>query len=142
MAKGDDEVIKALRNSELFADVPAKALKSVYEAGKEFTFKNGDDLIVQGKLAGRFFVILEGTAKVVVNGRTRRQLGPADAIGEISLLDGGARSATVVATSPLRAFSLASWNFKPLIRSHPQIAEAAIRVLARRLREAEGNPLA
>ena len=141
MAKGD-EVIAALRNSELFADVPAKALKHVYEAGKEFTFKEGDELIVQGKQTGRFFVILEGTAKVVVNGRTRRQLGPADALGELSLLDGGVRSATVTATSPLRVFSLAAWNFKPLLHSQPPIADAVIRVLARRLREAEGSVLA
>jgi CRP/FNR family transcriptional regulator, cyclic AMP receptor protein len=141
MAKGD-EVIKALRNSELFADVPVKALKTVYEAGKEFSFDAGDELVVQGKQSGRFFVILEGTAKVVVSGRTRRQLGPADTIGEISLLDGGARSATVVATAPLRTFSLAAWNFRPLLHSQPQIADAVIRVLSRRLREAEGSPIA
>jgi CRP-like cAMP-binding protein len=141
MAKGDD-VTKALKGSELFGGVPAKGLKNVVEAGKEFTFNEGDDIVVQGKLAGRFFVIIEGTAKVVVSGRTRGHLGPADTFGEISLLDGGARSATGVATSPVRAFSLASWNFKPLLRSEPQIAEAVIRGLCSRVRALEGDLLA
>jgi CRP/FNR family cyclic AMP-dependent transcriptional regulator len=141
MAKGDD-VTKALKSSELFSGLPAKSLKNVIAAGKEFTFAEGDEMVVQGKLAGRFFVIIDGTARVVVNGRTRAHLGPSDAFGEISLLDGGARSATVVATSPVRAFSLASWNFKPLLHSEPKIADAVIRVLCQRLRELEGDLLA
>jgi CRP-like cAMP-binding protein len=48
----------------------------------------------------------------------------------------------VVATSPVRAFSLASWNFKPLLRSEPQIAEAVIRGLCSRVRALEGDLLA
>ncbi|MFL6241037.1 MAG: cyclic nucleotide-binding domain-containing protein [Actinomycetes bacterium] len=141
MAKAD-EVITALKGSELFSELSAKGLKNVREAGKEFSFGEGDEIVVQGKLAGRFFVIIEGTAKVIVNGRTRGHLGPSDAFGEISLLDGGARSASVVATSPVRTFSLAAWNFKPLLHSEPQIADAVVRGLCRRVRELEGNLLA
>jgi CRP-like cAMP-binding protein len=45
-------------------------------------------------------------------------------------------------TAPLRAFSLAAWNFRPLLHSQPKIAGAVIRVLSRRIREAEGSPVA
>jgi CRP/FNR family transcriptional regulator, cyclic AMP receptor protein len=68
----------------------------------------------------------------------RAELGPGDAVGEIALLDGGTRLATVKATSDLRTFSLASWNFRAFL-GEPEVMSAVIGVLCRRLRSAEAS---
>jgi CRP-like cAMP-binding protein len=131
-----DEIIAALQGSELFRDIPEKQLKRIRKAGKEMSFPAGAELVAEGKEAGRFFLILDGTAEVVARGVHRTELGPGDAVGELALLDGGTRSATVKAVDELRTFSLASWNFRTFM-SDPEIMSAVIRVLCRRLRTAE-----
>jgi CRP-like cAMP-binding protein len=57
-----------------------------------------------------------------VGGRTRRRLGPGSFFGEISLLDRGPRTATVVAETPVRALSLSAWNFRAALKEHPSLA--------------------
>ena len=131
-----EEIITALRNSEMFRNVSAKQLTRIRDAGKEISFKAGSELIVQGEEAGRFFLVLEGTTEVTVNGRKVATLGPGVAYGEVALLDGGLRSATVVALTDVRTFSLASWNFAGFL-SEPSVMEAVIGLLCRRLRSAE-----
>ena len=71
------------------------------------------------------------------NGRVVRQLHPGDYFGEISLIDGGPRSATVQADVPMRTLSIASWEFKPLLEEHPAIARHMLVELCRKLRGAE-----
>lgn len=131
-----DEVIDALRGSELFRSCSDKLLARLRDIGKEIAFDAGAELVGEGEDAGRFFVLLEGSADVVIKGVTRSTLGSGDAFGEIALLDGGPRSASVVATSPVRTFSLASWNFKPFLSDH-EVMAGAIALLCRRLRSAE-----
>jgi len=134
----DDDIIEALKTSELFSDLSAKRLKSIREAGREVSFPAGQELVVEGDDAGRFLLILEGRAEVTVHGVHRTTLGPGGALGEIALIDGGPRSATVTATTDVRAFSLASWNFKPFM-SEPDVMSAVIGLLCRRLRSAEAH---
>ena len=133
-----NEIIAALQSSELFRDLPQKQLKRICDAGKEMSFQAGAEVVAEGEGAGRFFLILDGTAEVLTHGVHRAELGPGDAVGEIALLDGGPRTATVRATSDLRTFSLASWNFRPLL-SEPEVMSAVIGVLCRRLRSAEAS---
>jgi CRP/FNR family transcriptional regulator, cyclic AMP receptor protein len=130
-----NEIIAALQASELFRDLPQKQLKRICDAGKEMSFQAGSEVVVEGEEAGRFFLILEGTAEVFAHGVHRAELGPGDAVGEIALLDGGPRSATVKATRDLRTFSLASWNFRTFL-GEPEVMSAVIGVLCRRLRSA------
>ncbi len=131
-----NEIIAALQASELFRDLPRKQLKRICDAGKEMSFQAGADVVAEGEGAGRFFLILDGTAEVSTHGVHRAELGPGDAVGEIALLDGGTRLATVKATSDLRTFSLASWNFRAFL-GEPEVMSAVIGVLCRRLRSAE-----
>lgn len=74
-----------------------------------------------------------------MKGRTRSELGPGDYFGEMSLLDGGPRSATVRASEPLTTLSIAEWNFRPLLKSHPTIAYKMLVMMCRRLRSVERN---
>jgi CRP/FNR family transcriptional regulator, cyclic AMP receptor protein len=124
-----------LQASELFRDLPQKQLKRICDAGKEMSFQAGSEVVVEGEGAGRFFLILDGTAEVIAHGVHRAELGPGDAVGELALLDGGPRSATVKAIGDLRTFSLASWNFRTFL-GEPEVMSAVINVLCRRLRSA------
>jgi CRP/FNR family transcriptional regulator, cyclic AMP receptor protein len=133
-----NEIIAALQASELFRDLPQKQLKRICDAGKEMSFRAGSEVVVEGEEAGRFFLILEGTAEVFAHGVHRAELGPGDAVGEIALLDGGPRSATVKAIRDLRTFSLASWNFRTFL-GEPEVMSAVIGVLCRRLRSARAS---
>ncbi|MDE3085576.1 MAG: cyclic nucleotide-binding domain-containing protein [Acidobacteriota bacterium] len=131
----DDVIFDALAASELFGGLAPKQLKAIQKAGREMSFPAGTELVVENDEAGRFFLIVEGKAEVMVGGETRATLGPGAAVGELALIDGGARSATVTAATDLRTFSLASWSFRPFLRE-PDVANAVIELLCRRLRSA------
>ena len=131
-----DEIITALEDSEMFRDLPSKQLRKIRDAGKELSFTAGSELVVEGEGTGRFFLILAGSAEVTVNGKKRGTLGPGMSLGEIALLDGGPRSATVTAVTDVRTFSLASWNFRPFL-SEESVMQAVIKLLCQRLRSAE-----
>lgn len=131
-----DEIISALEASEMFRDLPPKRLKQIRDAGREMTFTAGSALMDEGDEAGRFFLIVDGTAEVTAHGKSRATLGPGGAVGELALIDGGPRSATVTAVNDLRAFSLASWNFKPFL-DEPDVLHAVVAMLCRRLRGSE-----
>lgn len=135
-----DESLDALSRCGLFSGLPADCLKALHTSGKEMAFAAGETLINEGEDGGRFFLILDGEAEVSKGGATRALLGCGDAVGELSLIDGEPRTATVVAKGPVRAFTLASWNFKAVVREHNEIADRVMQFLARRLRAAE-NPV-
>ena len=131
------------RAKDLLGDVPLfhglskKELNAIAESGKEVNHAEGREIVKEGSTeAAGFHLILEGNAKVVANGRTVNRLGPGDHFGEMSLLDGGPRSATVIAETDVRTFSVTAWAFRPLIDRNPSIARKLLVDLSRRLREA------
>jgi CRP/FNR family transcriptional regulator, cyclic AMP receptor protein len=135
VAKTDDE-IKLLSGVPLFESCSKKELAAIARVAKEVTHTEGAVLAREGDEGLGFFLIKEGAAKVTVGGRARNRLGPGDFYGEISLLDGGPRSATVTAESDVKLLGLTAWVFKGLIEQHPQIALKMLRVMASRLRGA------
>ena len=82
-------------------------------------------------------MIVEGEVKVRQGGRAIATAGPGEFFGEISLLDGGPRSATVVADTPVVAIRLFKSSFDRVVKEEPQVAGKILTVVARRLREAE-----
>ena len=72
-----------------------------------------------------------------VGGTDRPALGPGDYFGEISLIDGKPRSATVRAETPLTTISLASWSFLPILDDQPEVSKQLLKVLCARVRAAE-----
>lgn len=76
----------------------------------------------EGELGEEAFVIVEGSATVTIGGREVATLGPGDFFGEMALLDGGVRIATVVATSPLRVLVLARKQFHAVLGDVPYVA--------------------
>lgn len=121
----------------LFQGLSHKELKVIAGAAKEMEFSPGEVVAAEGEEGSRFFVIIEGTASVDVSGKAQPGLGPGDYFGEISLIDGKPRAATVVAQSRLRTLSLVSWNFAPLLEEHPSITHKLLLAMCDRLRAAE-----
>ncbi len=82
-------------------------------------------------------MVESGEAKVSLRGEEIGRVGPGDAFGELALVDLSARSATVTALAPMRCWVLASWSFRPFVRTHPDVAWRMIELLVERLRAAE-----
>jgi CRP/FNR family transcriptional regulator, cyclic AMP receptor protein len=135
-----DDGVDFLGNVPLFSGLTKKELRAVHAQTKEVTFKPGSVIMAEGDKGGRFYLLLEGTAVIEIGGRRILEAGPGDHFGEISLLDGGPRTATIVAETPVRALSLASFNFRPLVAGNPQIAYKLLVEACRRLRAAENEP--
>jgi CRP-like cAMP-binding protein len=100
-------------------------------------FHERETIVESGQPGGTFYVILEGEAKVVRGGRTIDRMGPGDFFGEISLLDGGPRTASVVADTPVAAIRIFKRSFDKVVSQEPGVASKILTVVARRLRDAE-----
>ena len=103
----------------------------------ERTFPQGSEVTATGRTGVGFFIIDAGSATVRIGDRVVATLGPGDHFGEMALIDGGARSADIVADSELRCFCMTAWNFRPFVRAHPDLAWALLETLVARLREAQ-----
>jgi CRP/FNR family cyclic AMP-dependent transcriptional regulator len=121
----------------LFAGLPRRHLKKLAERADEVTFDPGSHIVEVNDPGSAFFVLVAGEAKVVRNGRTLGHLQPGDFFGEISLLDGGPRTASVIAETPVDAVRIFKKTFDELLSEEPGVASQILVVLARRLREAE-----
>jgi CRP-like cAMP-binding protein len=125
----------------LFADLSARHLRSVAAAGTIRRIHDGTVIIRQGDPGDKFFVVLDGNVSVRRRGRPTLSLGMGTFFGELSLLDSGPRTATVVADGPVVCLSIAQPAFLKLLRKEPAIAVAALKVVAARLRAAQANEL-
>jgi CRP-like cAMP-binding protein len=139
MSPRDGVDLSQLSRCGLFAGVSKKGLGQIAELGKIATFAEGDEVTVQAARGTRFHLVLEGHGDVLVDGRVRSTVGPGETIGEMSLIDSEPVSATIRATSPMRTFSIPSWNFRTLLRNEPSITEQILREVVRRLRAAEAG---
>lgn len=133
-------LIAMLKANRLFEDFNQRDLEMVIQGAKEVVHPQGREVIQEGRGGVGFHLILDGTAQVSTGGRKLRSLGPGDTFGDIAVIDNGPRSATVVAETPLRTLTLASWEFKPLLIEHPHMAFTLLLRLCTLLREAEKRP--
>lgn len=129
--------LDVLRPVPLFADLDEAQLTLVARAFKERRFPQGEVVVHEGSGGAAFFVIVSGTATVVVGGHPRRELGAGDFFGEIALIDEGERSATITATSDLVCYGVTHWDFRPLVESNGPVAWKLLVSMTRMLREAE-----
>jgi CRP/FNR family cyclic AMP-dependent transcriptional regulator len=118
----------------LFSDLSSRHLKRMADLAEEVRFSAGDPIVQEGQPGGTFYVILEGEAKVTRKGRKLNELYPGDFFGEVSLLDGGPRTATVTAETPIVAIRLFRKEFAKLIAADPEISLKILAELASRIR--------
>jgi CRP-like cAMP-binding protein len=121
----------------LFEGLSRRHLKKLAEHADEISFREKETIVEEDQPGGSFFVIVEGEVKVRQGGKEIATAGPGEFFGEISLLDGGPRSATVVADTPVVVIRLFKSSFDRVVKEEPQVAGKILTVVARRLREAE-----
>ena len=123
----------------LFASLSARQRRKVSAVARIRRFSDGAPFIRAGEAADALFVLLDGEASVRQSGRRSLSLGVGSIIGELAILDGGPRTATVVAKGPIVALTITGRAFRKLLRSEPTIAIAVAEELARRLRTAQAT---
>ncbi len=97
-------------------------------------------IVTKGDTGDSFFVIITGEAVVRRPGRRNVPLGPGDFFGEMALLDGAPRTATVEATSEVEVMLIPRSAFRKMLRSEPAIAVKMLETLAARLRATQSSP--
>lgn len=121
----------------LFAGCSTRDLDRLARATDEVTLSAGTTLTRQGDIGREAFVVLSGTAEVRRDGATVAELGPGSVIGELALLDGGPRTATVVATTDVEVIVLSRPAFNAVLDEIPTLAHQLLVTLAHRLRAAD-----
>ena len=101
-----------LEGIPLFAGLGKSERRLVARCADEVELEPGDSLCREGELAWEFLVIEEGSAKVVRGDQFLNELGPGDFLGEIGVIEGTARNATVTALSPIRAIVMTGHAFR------------------------------
>jgi CRP/FNR family transcriptional regulator, cyclic AMP receptor protein len=136
-----DDRIERLEDVALLSGCSRKQLRAIARLSEVVEVPAGSVLARRGDPGDEFFMILDGSAHVEVSPRKRSTLGPGTYFGEMSLLDGGPRSATVIADTPLRVLVIKRRDFSTLLREAPDLTESLLATLSRRLRQAEARPI-
>jgi CRP/FNR family cyclic AMP-dependent transcriptional regulator len=134
------EHLEALRSAPLFSLLSERELLSVLSSAHAVAFSSGAVVIQQGEKAKGFFVITDGTAKVSLDGDDLVTLAPGSYFGEMAVIDGGQRTATITAQTQLSALEITPTAFLRLVDTEPMIAQAFYEELCRRL-EMAGSPV-
>jgi len=130
----DDSTLAAV---PIFAGLSRRQRSRLRDGSRVVQHPAGKQVAAEGEGALALHIVLDGTARVTVGGREKRTLGVGDHFGEISLIDGRPRSATVTAAEPLTTLAVPYLVFQSLLDDDPACARGLLNVLCARLREAE-----
>jgi CRP-like cAMP-binding protein len=122
----------ALRGIELFDGLSRRQRKLLAMRADEVDVEPGTVLCCKGRTSHEFFVIEDGTARVVRDGQYLNELGPGDFFGEMGLLEDAPRNADVVAETPLTLMVLSAPAFRELEREAPKLARRLSRSVEER----------
>ncbi len=127
-----------LKQTALFGRLSDKELDDVLATARRRTFDAGATMVRQGDPGARgFYLVLEGQVDVVRDGAKVAQMGAGEYFGEMALLlEDTARTADVVAAQPTTCLVMTQWDFRAMLRSHPDMAASMMLELAQRLRDA------
>jgi CRP/FNR family transcriptional regulator, cyclic AMP receptor protein len=118
----------------LLEGLSKKQLKKVADLAEVAAFMAGAKLVEQGVIGDSFYVVLTGQAKVVANGRTVNHLLPGDYFGEISLLDGEPRTASVISETEMTLVLITQKQFFAMLAKDPDVSICLLEGLARAVR--------
>ena len=133
---GTKEVVTQLGQVPLFSECSQRDLQTIARVVKDVEHRKGTVIAREGEPGVGLFVIVDGTADVSIGGQRRAKLGPGEFFGEIALLDGGPRTATVTAATDIKLLGLTEWVFRGLMLEHPTVAVKTLQSMAGRLRSA------
>ena len=124
---------ETLRRVPLFEELDELELQSIADLMNEANVPSGAIVTAEGGPGDGFFVIESGEAEVTVGGSPRAVMTAGDYFGEIALLLGSSRTATVTASTDLRCYALTPWDFRTLVEESPSIAWKVMQSMAARL---------
>ena len=136
MESGTENFVETLAQLTLFADLTLPQLEALAHTFGDEVFAEGQRVIRQGMAGSGFYVILNGDAKVVIDGEPRAQLQRGDFFGEISILTDEPPTADVIATSMLRCLVIPNNELKLFMLRQPTVMYRMLQAEARRLRAA------
>jgi CRP/FNR family cyclic AMP-dependent transcriptional regulator len=133
----DPVIWTALGETDLFSSLRGRALDAIASQAKLVHHPAGKQITTEGRSGIGFHLITAGTATVSVGNTELGQIGPGKYFGDISLIDGGPRSATITTDTEVTTIFIPTWNFTPILESEPEVARALLLVMCARLRAAE-----
>ena len=132
-------LVETLGNIEMFSELSSRELKKVASFMTAVTIKAGRDLTVQGQPGREFMIIAEGNATARRTGRAIARLGPADSYGELAVVAGVPRTATVTADTAMGVEALNRREFSSLLDESPKLAKKILVGAVKRLYEIEAS---
>jgi CRP/FNR family cyclic AMP-dependent transcriptional regulator len=132
---GKDHKLELIRRVPLFEHIGGRELEKIGQLADEVDVPAGTVLMKEGATAKEFFVVIEGSMHVEQHGREIARLGPGDFFGEIALVDGGPRTATVTAGVASRLLVLGHREFHSLLEQNASIQLQVLQALASRVRK-------
>jgi protein phosphatase len=129
------QTARILGSIPLFRGYSSRHLADLAKEADELTFSAGEHVLEEGQLGETLYVVLSGTGKVVRGGRTLGRVVPGDFFGELSAIDGGPRSASIVAVTPMRVLRLFRRSLLRQIEREPVLAVRLLEGIAVRLRQ-------
>jgi CRP-like cAMP-binding protein len=130
-----------LRLVPLFRGMTDRSFDAIANLASEADYAAGEELVRQGMPGREFIIIVSGRARVERDGKQIRELGPGDFLGEISLVDGNPRTATVTAVDPIHAVTVRREGFLDLIDRVPVFRLDVMNALTERIRATLADPL-
>jgi len=127
--------LESLSRVPLFANLTKKQLRKLVQGASEDSYDAGSSIVQEGGRTDTLFVILDGSAKVVRDGRTVAVRNSGEFFGEISMIDGRRRVASVVADTPTRCLVLYHDVLRKLVMDDPRMAWSLLLTVAGRVRD-------
>jgi CRP/FNR family transcriptional regulator, cyclic AMP receptor protein len=128
-----------LKSISIFSELTAKELKAVAKLMTELDIADGRELMREGEIGREFMIIRSGTADVRRGGRKIATIGSGDYVGELAVLSGAPRTATVIATSPMVVETLNRREFMSLLDQSPKLAKKILLGAVNRLHQLENS---
>jgi len=133
--RSPSDIATLLGKAPIFSGLTDRQLKSLAKTAKVVSFPVDARVVKQGEPGIGLYLLLTGEAEVRQGGRALARLGPGQFFGEMTLLDEQPRSADVVAVRPCECAVLSRWEFWGFAKGEPEVMQAVLREMARRLRE-------
>ena len=133
LTRSGDAKVELLASTPLFAGLSPGELHELAALADELTLAAGTPLMVEGRRGHETFVLVDGAAEVRRNGRVVDSLGPGDLVGELAVLGGGVRTATVVTAERTRLLVFTGRDFREIVRRIPALSAALLPTVAERV---------
>ena len=131
---GTDAKLDLIRKVPLFATCDRRDIKQIGALAELVDLPAGQVIVRQGATGHEFFVVAEGGLRVERDGQVINRLGPGQFAGEIALIDGGPRTASVIVDVPSTVLLIGHREFHSLLEQYPTIQLKILQILAKRVR--------